>query len=471
MLQKSSEKGQALVLIAFGAVVLFAFTAFAIDGSRLFSDRRHAQNAADTAALAAALAKIRNPSNPNAAAKTAGLDRAASNGYITDADSTVEVHMCNEAGLTPPCEGLPANANPSDYIQVKIISTIPTTFARVIGRDHFTSTLTAIARASAGTPTVLFNGAALAALKPSGPDTMTGNGNIILDVNNSGVFNNSTDNCGMSVVGNGNYSVDTAFTLVSGTHCQSGTPTLTGPVQSGAQTAYPPDITLLTPTITCSGNGTQTVSVGADGITTNTFSPGNYNGISINVSGHVHFSPGNYCFNGNVTINGNANIIANDVNFLISAGEFLITGNTTFTCNNMLVHISGGTGMRFNGNGGNYCNSVTFFASTGDVSWTGNVSNRFFAPTGGEYKNVLIYMPYGNNSALNINGNSGNMLTGSIIAVSSPITISGNSGTTGLHSQIIGYTVSLLGNSNTIINYVDGEQYAQANPSAIGLTK
>ncbi len=364
--------------------------------------------------------------------KTAGLDRAASNGYITDADSTVEVHMCNEAGLTPPCEGLPANANPSDYIQVKIISTIPTTFARVIGRDHFTSTLTAIARASAGTPTVLFNGAALAALKPSGPDTMTGNGNIILDVNNSGVFNNSTDNCGMSVVGNGNYSVDTAFTLVSGTHCQSGTPTLTGPVQSGAQTAYPPDITLLTPTITCSGNGTQTVSVGADGITTNTFSPGNYNGISINVSGHVHFSPGNYCFN---------------------------------------VHISGGTGMRFNGNGGNYCNSVTFFASTGDVSWTGNVSNRFFAPTGGEYKNVLIYMPYGNNSALNINGNSGNMLTGSIIAVSSPITISGNSGTTGLHSQIIGYTVSLLGNSNTIINYVDGEQYAQANPSAIGLTK
>jgi hypothetical protein len=137
----------------------------------------------------------------------------------------------------------------------------------------------------------------------------------------------------------------------------------------------------------------------------------------------------------------------------------------------MLVYINGGSGMHFNGNGGNYCNNVTFYAQTGDVTWNGNVSNRFFAPTGGDYENVLIYLPYGNSSALTINGNSGNELTGSIIAVSSPITISGNSGTTGLHSQIVGYTVALQGNSNTTINYVPGEQYAQPDPSAVSLTK
>ena len=57
MKPKSQERGQALILIAFAAIGLFAFTALAIDGSRVFSDRRHAQNAADTAALAAALAK------------------------------------------------------------------------------------------------------------------------------------------------------------------------------------------------------------------------------------------------------------------------------------------------------------------------------------------------------------------------------------------------------------------------------
>ena len=476
MKPRLQERGQALILIAFAVVGLFGFSALAIDGSRVFSDRRHAQNAADTAALAAALARVRAASNPNqaaidAATVSAGLDRAASNGYTNDADSTVEVHMCNETGLNPPCEGLPGGANLSEYIQVKIISTIPTTFARIIGRQQVTSLLTAVARAKSGLPTPLFNGAALAALKPDGPDTLGGNGNIVLDVNNSGVFNNSTHNCGMDVVGNGNYSVDTAFEVVSGGYCNSGHPTMNGPVQPASQIPYPPAITIPIPSISCSGNGSSSNSIGADGIPITTFSPGNYSSINLNSTGHVHFSPGNYCFNGGVSIGGTADIIANSVKFLMTSGEFRIAGSTTFTCNDMLVYINGGSGMHFNGNGGNFCNSVTFIASTGDVTWNGNVTNRMFAPTGGTYKNVLIYMPYGNNAALTINGNSGNMLTGSIIAVSSNIMISGTSGTTGLHSQIIGYTVALQGNSNTTINYVPGEQYAQVDPSGIQLTK
>ena len=459
MKSMKSQKGQALVIIALGAVVLFGFAALAIDGSRVFSDRRHAQNAADTSALAAALAKVRGQDY-----STAGLDRATSNGYSNDTDSTVEIHLCNETGIT--CEGLPAGADPSEYIRVKIVSTIPTTFARVLGREYITSTLTAVARAKPTELKPLAQGAALAALKPTGPKTIDGNGNIVLDVNNSGVFNNSTDNCGMNVVGNGNYSVDTAFEFVSGTHCQSGNPTLNGPQQSAPPMPYPPEINIPAPSISCSVNGSKSVNG-----TATTFSPGNYNGISINVSGKVYFDPGNYCFNGDVKINGAADIIANSVNFLITAGSFDIAGNSTFTCNDVMVYINGGEGMHFNGNGTNACNSITFYAATGTVSWNGNVGNRFFAPEGGTYAHVLIYMPYENDSALTINGNSGNMLTGSIIAVSSPITISGNSGTAGLHSQIIGYTIGLLGNSSTTINYVADEQFTQPEPNAIQITK
>jgi hypothetical protein len=137
----------------------------------------------------------------------------------------------------------------------------------------------------------------------------------------------------------------------------------------------------------------------------------------------------------------------------------------------MLVYSQGGTGMSFNGNGSNTCVGVTFYMATGSVTWNGNVGNTFKAPTSGIYQGLLIYLPYGNTSSMSINGNSGNQLTGSIIAVSSPITITGNSGSSGLHTQIIGYTISMAGNSNTTINYDAAEQYnPPANPT-IELTK
>jgi hypothetical protein len=467
MLNKPSEKGQALVIIALAAVGLFAFTALAIDGGMVFSDRRHAQNAADTSALAAALAKARGQDY-----SATGLARATSNGYANDSDSIVEVYLCNDPGITTPCQGLPAGADPSEYIQVKITSIVRTVFARIVGRQTVTNIVTAVARAVEGGPKPLFEGSALVALAENGTNTIGGNGNILLDVNNSGVFDNSADPCAMGVVGNGTYTVDTAFS-VAGTLCQNGNNTINGPVQTASQVPYPPNINIPTPSITCSGNGSVTADDPVNQPNKFTIHPGNFPGLTLN-NGNYTFMAGSYCFNGDVRVNGNSHITANFVDILITSGDFQINANSTFNCDYMLVHIDGGTGMRFNGNGSNTCTNVTFFAETGSVSWNGNVANTFTAPTSGphpEYENLLIYMPYGNTSPLTINGNSGNNLTGSIIAVSSNVTIAGNSGTTGLHSSITGYTITLAGNSNTTINYVPDEQFTELDPSSIELTK
>src|SRR5512140_1624789 len=109
MHKQVSEKGQALILIAFAAILLFGFAALAIDGSMKFSDNRHAQNAADGAAMAGALAQAHNQD-----VQTAALKVATSNGYINDGSkSIVEIH-------TPPVTG-PYSGN-GEYIEVDITS-------------------------------------------------------------------------------------------------------------------------------------------------------------------------------------------------------------------------------------------------------------------------------------------------------------------------------------------------------------
>lgn len=465
MKPKSSERGQALILIALAAIGLFGFTALAIDGSRVFSDRRHAQNAADTAALAAALSKIRAdpPSTGDAVAVQAGLARAESNGY-NNSNSIVEVHNCSEPNLNPPCSGIPATEDPAQYIQVVIRLSTKTTFARILGRTEVPSVVSAIARAAGGTHTPPGGPNAISAMSPHDPNAIYGHGNFTLDVNNSGIFDNSDHSCAFTVSGSaGSYTVDTAFNVVSGTHCQNGFPVLNGPVEKAAQIAYPPSFSVPTPKISCSGNSVY------DPVN-RTYSPGNHNALDIG-NGTVTFAPGNHCFSGGVNIHGNTNIIAFNTNFLITSGDFQSNANGSFTCNNLLVYINGGTGFHINGNSTNNCDGVTFYAGTGDVSWNGNANVNFSAPSFGEYQGLLIYLPYSNKSALTVNGNSQQSLSGSIIAVASPITINGNSGTFALSSQIIGYTVNLAGNGNIVIDYDPGKQYVQNTPADIQFTK
>jgi hypothetical protein len=202
---------------------------------------------------------------------------------------------------------------------------------------------------------------------------------------------------------------------------------------------------------------------------TTTYYPGTFGKEIINSTQPVNFSPGTYCFTDGLSLLG-PKVIANGVRFLFTGGEFKISGSQ-LTCNDVLVHINGGTGIDFGGTSNIFCNSATFIASTGGVTWNGAIENRMFAPKGGDYKGVLLYMPYPNSDPIKINGNSTNELTGSIIGVAAPITVNGNDWTTGLHSQIVGNTVNLNGTGTMVINYDPAEQYVQIDPSAIKLTK
>src|SRR5512138_839051 len=104
--RKKTERGQALILVVLAMVGLAGMVGLVVDGGNAFLDRRKAQNAADSAALAAALSRTRIGQDPQAAA----LAAAAQNGYGNNgASNTVEFHH-------PPVSG--PNAGKDEYVQI-----------------------------------------------------------------------------------------------------------------------------------------------------------------------------------------------------------------------------------------------------------------------------------------------------------------------------------------------------------------
>jgi hypothetical protein len=469
MKPKSQERGQALVIIALAVVGLFGFSALAIDGSRVFSDRRNAQNAADTAALSAALAKIRQePYEP------AAIARAKSNGYVTDTNSKVEVNLCNTLVAPDNCVGIPTTGtveekNPANYVRVKITSTIPATFGRIVGRQEFTNIVSAIAYSGPVEPKPLVDGYALAAMSEHDPDAVYHAGNFNLEINNSGIFSNSDAVChngSMRTGGNGTINVDTSINTV-GEFCPGGNSVIqpANAVNEGVgHIEKPPLVTI--PNFSCGSTNGSTSTDSAGRIIV---SEGNHGNLHFPLGAEVIFSPGTHCFNNGLTITGET-VTADHVKFLFTGGNFKINSGS-LTCNDIEVVVKGGSGITMGATSHIYCNNVTFFLATGDVKWDGNADYRIYAPIGGDYEGLLFYLPPTNTNPLKINGNSSCEMTGTILAVGSKITVNGNSWANGLNSQIIGNTVSLEGNGNMVINYNPDDQYQPIDPSSITLTK
>jgi uncharacterized membrane protein len=84
-----SRRGNVTALVALCLVPILGVTAIAVDGGMLLSDRRAAQRAADSAALAAAVEMFTNQNanagtDPGGTAKQSALTTAAANGFKND---------------------------------------------------------------------------------------------------------------------------------------------------------------------------------------------------------------------------------------------------------------------------------------------------------------------------------------------------------------------------------------------------
>jgi hypothetical protein len=436
MFIKASEKGQALILITLAAIGLFAFAALAIDGSAIFSDRRHAQNAADTAALDAALAKVRHGNW-----ETEGLQRALSNGYDNNG-TTNDVLVYN-----PPVDG-PYQGN-DQYIQVKIRSDVDLSFTRVIGRQKATNHVQAVARASVPEVTTWFDGHALVSVMegcrsagdPHDPFVVGGNGTTV--INNSGIFVNST--CDPAFEDNGNSNLVTTSRGVC----------VVGGVEPGVNGVNPP------PSENCGSqidpDRYQLINPGCEQAGSITGSAGNYEAWpgyfnrtgnqtfpDQSPSGTLKLHKGIYCLENGLSLNGNWDITTD------------LNGNG--------LHDSDSEG-------------VLFFIPDGDVTFNGgsNLDVHAISSTVDNFPerflNYLIYIPPSNEADVTITGNSGSTFTGTILAPASHITLDGSGNTISLDTQIIGYNTTITGSGYIDITYNQGNNAVTVTHPGIEFTQ
>ncbi|MCJ7432406.1 MAG: Tad domain-containing protein [Anaerolineales bacterium] len=516
MSPKKHEKGQALVIIVVAIIGLIGITGLAVDGGRTFVDRQGAQTSSDSAVLGVALAKIKNDQQTTPLIGTALTNYltntakaiAGTNGYASDT-VTVETKTTTAGSLTTApftgCNGTTSTytdtaTTTSTYIQVKIVTNVDTSFAKLVGINQMSNCVESIARAKPGTAGGLFDGNAVVTLSKTASPAIKANGNAGVTLTGGGMFSNSSasgSSCSQKSVWINETDITAPGITSVGSVCNdSAIPVVTGAAQYNITSDYfsfipappaKPTCAAAAPAATVSGSVT-------------TYHPGNYT-ASVSNSGTVILEAGTYCFtngatfSGTVTGQGTVKIVLSGT----AVGDKLEVGGVN-NWNDLEIYAdkvglkvaSGGlliaNRLRFYGASGTYgtanvdmigtstmdVNDAYFYFEGGVMDWNGNTTLNLQAPTSGDYKGLLVYMPLGNTGsppAYKVNGNTSTYTTGTWLMPSVDLGTNGNSSMNSLHSQFVVNTITFNGNCDFKVDYDASENAGSPTSPTIELVK
>ncbi len=410
---KPTERGQAIIIIVFAIIGMIGLTALAVDGGNAFLEQRNAQAAADSIAMDAALARVKNPQG--SLWMYDALSVAERTGYSPDnPDRHIQIN-------SPPASGEYMN-NP-EYIQVIITSYVDTYFAGVVGINRIRVVSEAISRTKSSIKTQILGGRALIALAPTSDcDNQRSfwvHGESTIALYGGGLFVNSNNpDCALIQNGNGSVRVEEGWGIevVGGLNIQKARLFTPQPVTGIAPIGYPPPLFL--PKLGCS----QPATVYPDG---KTISAGAWSG-DFPPPGVQVMESGVYCIDGN---------------FIVSNGAPL------------------------EGQG------VIIQVENGSVQFDGNPQVNLKAASSGDYAGLLFYVPIDNKTRVTINLGAGSEFQGTVLAPSSEIRINTDRSENGFHSQIIGYTFQSNGQSLIRIRYNDEQNLDLYTMPSIELIK
>jgi hypothetical protein len=417
LLQKNP--GQSLIILAVGFVVLLGFSGLAIDGGILYSDRRHAQNAADSGAMAGALAIIedKNPVTPRAWSDS--YARAADNAYDNDGvRNWVNVYV-------PPIDG-PYVGEPY-YVEVRIRSKVDSVFAHFVYTGDLENTVTAIAHAKPAWIEPFIGGQAVVGLAKTGCSVVWAHGSSDAYIDGGGIFVNSDHpDCAFKASGGNDLTVDGGDINVVGGWEISGGSQVDPPPTGGATQI---DTPIVDPP-TCTNDADRDSATGI-------ITPGNISSFNFpnkpGTGGPWILKTGIYCVTGGFSVNGGITV-END-----PSEDPMHTG-------------------------------VLIYVESGDVSWNGSATLHLQAMTYDQWQGMLIYQDPSNSSMATINGDSTSTFSGTMFFPSAEVQVNGTGSETGFYSQIVGNTVDMSGNTELNIKYESGLNYAVAHAAQVELT-
>lgn len=399
-------RGQVLVLVSLGVLMLLGIAALALDIGQLWTTKRLMQSAADAAALAGADQVAVQADNASIVA--AAQAAAAQNGFTAGSGSTSSSSQVSINVYNPPTSG-PYASNAS-AVQVVISQTQPTYFLAALGQQNVAVSANAVALTVSG-------GSCVYALDPSAPGAITVGGSGSLN-SACGVYDNSDDKTSALTVSGGGTITAPLVGVVGGTTLNGGgsTPPVTGIASFGDPLAWvqPPSVG------SCSGYAGTKIN------SSTTLNPGLYcGGIAINASGTtVTFNPGTYVIDG--------------------GGLTIVSGATV-----------NGSGVTFYLTGVNKSDSNP--RSYSGVNIAGGATVNLSAPCSSASAGIPGMLFFQDRSITNgqssvINGGSSSTFTGTVYFPTTPVSYSGSSGSSG-YTLLVGDTVTINGAANVSSHY------------------
>ncbi len=418
---KKQEKGQAIVLMVLAMVVLLGFTALAIDGGMVYSDRRHAQNAADAAALSGALQKANNQSDT--VIMQAITASASGNGYTgSQVSGAIDGHYWDLFGKYY-------------LVTAEITAPTKTSFAHFVYPGPLQNHVKAVARVYISQPAL--PGYAIVAMGNCTAEgghlaMINGGGNSgSVETHHGGIFLNAPENeenrCSIdppsATNAPGIIVHDNAHIASVGSVDYAGQPkVIPNPIDINLNLNEPiTDPLADLPEPQCTQKGSVSGGV---------FTPGSYGRSGEPSIAPGTYQPGIYCIYGDVHISGSGVIKGDGVVFYFVNGGLNYTGNAGMT-------ISAPNASNCLGTEGDPTASCT-------------------------YKGIAVFMARANTSIFEVRGNGGDAVHGLIYGLNATVQARGGGSTpdeTTVVGQIIAKRVYGDGNGSFDVNYNEDSTY------------